>query len=317
MQSWQDEGRPDSFVSVVKDGNASRRKQAGTSPSGRIILNLQICDWSAVFGVTGSTLDCIVGTMRADPVKEIKGGIWNRMHAGTGRRLQHLGSPRVTSEDILGRTLIVVWASELQQNPMVYVLIAEAVLDSSGNPLVGLVGSDSNFVMTEPGVVPKGTWTFRVGEVGTTTVTVISFNMSVQRAAENAHVIGPGDSKLGLNFTPVVLVDEGWIVTFSVVVWKLGMFHRAFNTKASPLSSTGHVALSRPATLHVVTPYSEEPLEDLLIPDIGSTNSIQSNFALCFTKGVLASTDWNRRIRVRAHSVGLSIPLDKMAEPTC
>ena len=56
----------------------------------------------------------------------------------------------VTSEDIPGRTLIVVWAPELQQSPMVYVLIdAGAVLDSSGNSLVGLVDSDSNFVVTE------------------------------------------------------------------------------------------------------------------------------------------------------------------------
>ena len=101
-------------------------------------------------------------------------------------------------------------------------------------------------------------------------------------------------------------MDEWWIVTFSVVVWKV--FHRAFNTMAAPLSSTSHVALSRPVTLNVVTPYSEEPLEDLLIPHISSTNRIHSNFALCFAEGVLASTDWNRRIRVRAHSVGLSIP---------
>ena len=42
----------------------------------------------------------------------------------------------VTSEDIPGRTLIVVWALELQQSP---------VLDSSGNSLVGLVNSDSIF----------------------------------------------------------------------------------------------------------------------------------------------------------------------------
>ena len=144
---------------------------------------------------------------------------------------------------------------------MVYVLIAEGVLDSSGNSLVGLVDSDSNFVMTESGIVPKGAGTFPVGEVGTTTVTVISFIMSVQRAGENAHVIGTGDSEIGLNLTPVVLVD-----TLSVLVWKVGMFHRAFNTKAAPSSSTGHVALSRPATLCVVTPNSKEPLEDLLIP---------------------------------------------------
>ena len=74
-------------------------------------------------------------------------------------------------------------------------------------------------------------------------------------------MVGPGDSGIGLNLTPVVLVDEVWIVSFSVVVWKVGVFHRAVNTKAAPLSPTGDVALSRPATLNVVTPHSEEPLE--------------------------------------------------------
>ena len=115
---------------------------------------------------------------------ERKGGIWNGTHARTGCRLQHLGSPS-DSEDIPGHTLIVVWASELQQNPIVYVLVdAGAVLNSSDNSLVGLVDSNSNSVVTKPGVVPKGTWTFREGEVSTTTITLISFTMSVQRAGE-------------------------------------------------------------------------------------------------------------------------------------
>ena len=84
-------------------------------------------------------------------------------------------------------------------------------------------------------------------------------------------------------------------------------------TEAAPLSSTGHVALARPATLDVVTPHSEEPLEDLLIPHIGSMNSIHSHFALCFTEGILASTYWSRMIRIRARR----FLLDKEAELTC
>ena len=39
-QSWHDEGRPDTFASVVKDRSASRRRQASTSTSDRIVLNL-------------------------------------------------------------------------------------------------------------------------------------------------------------------------------------------------------------------------------------------------------------------------------------
>ena len=45
-QSWHDEGRPDSFASVVKDRNASRRRQASTSISSRIVRKLGICGWS-------------------------------------------------------------------------------------------------------------------------------------------------------------------------------------------------------------------------------------------------------------------------------
>ena len=83
-------------------------------------------------------------------------------------------------------------------------------------------------------------------------------------------MVGPCDSEIGLNLTPFVLVDEVWIFTFSVGVWEVVFEH----TEAAPLSSTGHVALARPATLNVVTPHSEEPLEDLLIPHIGSMNTI-------------------------------------------
>ena len=56
-------------------------------------------------------------------------------------------------------------------------------------------------------------------------------------------MVGPGDSEIWLNLTPFVFVGEVWII-FSVVVWKVGMFHRAFNTEAAPLSSTGHAALA-------------------------------------------------------------------------
>ena len=93
--------------------------------------------------------DSIVGTMWANPVN-----VGTNSKAGSGTPGQDadgsIAVHPVTSEDIPGRTLIVVWAPELQQCPMVYVLIdAGAVLDSSGNSLVGLVDSDSNFVVTE------------------------------------------------------------------------------------------------------------------------------------------------------------------------
>ena len=138
-----------------------------------------------LFGVTGNTLDPIVGTMRANPVNV---GTNSKVGSRTGCMPRQdadcsIAVHPVTSEDISGRTLIVVWALELQQNPTEYVLIDGGVLlDSSGNSLVGLVYSDSNFVVTEPVIVPKGTLTFRVGEVSTTTIIVISFTVSVPGA---------------------------------------------------------------------------------------------------------------------------------------
>ena len=128
-QSWHDEGKPDSFVSVVQDGKSLRRKQASTSPSRRIVLKLRICDWSgdawnsaAEYLLTGSA-DIISAHFQAkvpntavvnfflelrehvglcsgydagQPKEcghELKGGIWNGMHAGTGHRRQHRGTP--------------------------------------------------------------------------------------------------------------------------------------------------------------------------------------------------------------------------------
>ena len=46
-QSWHDEVGPDSFASIVKDWDASRRRrQASRSISSRIVQKLGIWDWS-------------------------------------------------------------------------------------------------------------------------------------------------------------------------------------------------------------------------------------------------------------------------------
>ena len=150
----------------------------------------------------------------------------------------------VTSEDIPGRTLVVGLAPELQQNQPMYVLIdTGGGVDSGSNSLRSLADNDPSFA------VPP-----------------ISFIVSVPSARENAFWIGFGDPQIRLNLITVVLVDRAWIFIFSV------MFQRAFNTDAPPLSSTGHVALARRASLDVVALHPEEPLEDLLIPQIGSVS---------------------------------------------
>ena len=203
----------------------------------------------------------------------------------------------VTSENIPGRTLVVVLAPELQQDQTVYVLSdAGSVLDSSAQFPRGLVNSDSNFAVAERVLVPNGTVTFPVGEVSTTTTIVISFTVSVPLAGENTHLVGPGDSEIGVN------------LAFSQSYhWRWGTFHLAFNTDALPLSSTGHVALARPASINVVALHSKEPLEDLLIPHNGSTTGVHGDFALCFIEGVVASTSWSKEIRIIVRSREVAI----------
>ena len=89
--------------------------------------------------------------------------LYTNSNAGSGTGCMHvqnedgsLAVHPVTSENVPG-------VPELQQKQTVCVLIdAGAVLSSSGNSLVGLVDSDSNFAVAEQVSVPDGTVTFRV-----------------------------------------------------------------------------------------------------------------------------------------------------------
>ena len=86
----------------------------------------------------------------------------------------------VTPENVSWRTLVVVLDQELHPNQTVCVLNdARAVLDSSGNPFVGLAGSGFNFAVAEQFIVPNGTVTFPAGEASTTTTIVVSFACSL------------------------------------------------------------------------------------------------------------------------------------------
>ena len=62
----------------------------------------------------------------------------------------------VTSENVSWRFLVVVSDQELHPNQIEYILIdARTVLDSSGNPFVGLAGRDVNFAVAEQVIVRK------------------------------------------------------------------------------------------------------------------------------------------------------------------
>ena len=64
----------------------------------------------------------------------------------------------------------------------------------------------------------------------------------------------------------------------------------AFNTDALTLSSTGDVALVRPVIFNVVAPDSGEPIEDLLVPNVGSTSDVSSDMAFSVNERIAAST---------------------------
>ena len=77
-----------------------------------------------------------------------------------------------TSEGLPARTLIVMWASEWQQNQTVYALIDEGSLLDPGGASLG--NRDSNVVMEGQVTVPGGAVTFSVVKVSTMTTIVIS-----------------------------------------------------------------------------------------------------------------------------------------------
>ena len=87
-------------------------------------------------------------------------------------------------------------------------------------------------------------------------------------------MVGPGASEIVLDLATGALVDGASVFIFSVIFQEVGTFHLAFNTDAFPLSPTGDVALVSPAIFNVVAPDSEEPIEDLLFPNVGSTSDV-------------------------------------------
>ena len=60
------------------------------------------------------------------------------------------------------------------------------------------------------------------------------------------------------------------------------------------------VALVSPAILSVVAFISEEPIEDLLFPYVGSTRDVHNNLAFSHNKQSVASTEGSRMVKVMA-----------------
>ena len=66
--------------------------------------------------------------------------------------------------------------------------------------------------------------------------------------------------------------------------------------------------LVSPAIFHVVAPDSEEPIEDLLFHNVGSTSDVPSDIAFYINERVVASTDGSKMIRITTGGVEVAIP---------
>ena len=112
-------------------------------------------------------------------------------------------------------------------------------------------------------------------------------------------MVGPGASQLVLYLATVALVDGA-----SVFI--------ASDTGAVTVSPLGGVALVCPVIFSVVALDSEEPIKDLLFPNVGSTSDVSSDMAFCFNERIVASTSGSKMVRVTA--CGMPFLLDRVTE---
>ena len=74
------------------------------------------------------------------------------------------------------------------------------------------------------------------------------------------------------------------------------------------MSPTGRVALVSRVILSVVAFNSEEPIEDLLFPNVGSTSDVNNNLAFSCHEQIVASTEGSRMVKVTACDMRVVIP---------
>ena len=108
-------------------------------------------------------------------------------------------------------------------------------------------------------------------------------------------MVGPGASQLVLYLATAALVDGA-----SVFI--------ASDTGAVTVSPLGGVALVCSVIFSVVALDSEEPIEDLLFPNVGSTSDVSSDMAFCFNERIVASTNGSKMVRVTACGMKVANP---------
>ena len=226
------------------------------------------------------------------------------------------------------------------KHQLMYVLIdTRAVLDSSGKPFVGetstttTIGSSSLSLGTllaevSPSVLPFEVWSNNrrwlgaiVGQISNVELVLPSGPTGLdpsqtsffQLQSIGTKMVGPGASEMVLDFTTV---DGASVFIFSVIFQEVGVLHLTLDTDAFTLSLTSGVALTSPAIFNVA-PDSEEPIEDLLFPDVCSTSDVPSDTAFYFTERSMAWTDGSKMIRTTTTARRIPFLLEKVTESTC
>ena len=74
------------------------------------------------------------------------------------------------------------------------------------------------------------------------------------------------------------------------------------------MSPTGRVALVRSVIFSVVALYSEEQIENLLFPNVGSTSDVCSDMAFSYNERFAASTPGSKMVGVTACGVKVAVP---------
>ena len=102
-------------------------------------------------------------------------------------------------------------------------------------------------------------------------------------------------------------MDGASVFIFSVIFQEVGAFHLVFDTNAFTLISTGDVALVSPVIFSIVALDSEEPIEDLLFPNVRSTSDVSSDIAFYCNERIVASTNGSKMVRVTAGGMKVAI----------
>ena len=83
------------------------------------------------------------------------------------------------------------------------------------------------------------------------------------------------------------------------------------------MNLSGGVALVNPVIFSVLALDSEEPIEDLLFPNVGSTSSVPIDTTFYFNERIVASANESKMVIVTACGMKVAFLLDKVTESPC